>query len=158
MSMRTWSVGLGMLVGLGLLPPLGVGDKQLSLGWAPAAQAGKGKEKKMKFEIYEDKAKEYRWRLKAPNGLILATSGEGYKNKADCKKLVEQIQAGVAKGKYEFELYVDKAKEHRWRLKAPSGGKIVGASSEGYKAKADAQKAIDSIKAGAAKADVEEVK
>lgn len=39
----------------------------------------------MKFEIYQDKAGEFRWRLKAANGETIADSGEGYKEKRDCK-------------------------------------------------------------------------
>ena len=35
-----------------------------------------------KFEIYTDKAGEYRWKLKATNGRQIASSGEGYKTKA----------------------------------------------------------------------------
>lgn len=38
-----------------------------------------------------------------------------------------------------FEVYKDKRGEFRWRRKA-SNGQIVGASSEGYKSKADCQK------------------
>ena len=37
-----------------------------------------------------------------------------------------------------WEFYTDKRGEHRWRRKA-SNGQIVGASSEGYKAKGDAE-------------------
>lgn len=37
-----------------------------------------------------------------------------------------------------FELYQDRRGEWRWRRKA-SNGKIVGASCEGYKARADAE-------------------
>ena len=36
-----------------------------------------------KFEVYTDKAGEFRFRLKAANGQIIATS-EGYKAKASC--------------------------------------------------------------------------
>lgn len=32
----------------------------------------------MKFHIYQDKRGEWRWRLKARNGRIVADSGEGY--------------------------------------------------------------------------------
>ena len=39
----------------------------------------------MKFEIYRDESGEWRWRLKAVNGLIIAVSGEGYVNKEDCR-------------------------------------------------------------------------
>ena len=36
------------------------------------------------FEVYEDKAGEWRWRLRASNAKIIANSSEGYKNKQDC--------------------------------------------------------------------------
>lgn len=35
------------------------------------------------FELYRDSQREYRWRLLARNGRNIATSGEGYANKAD---------------------------------------------------------------------------
>jgi uncharacterized protein len=54
-----------------------------------------------------------------------------------------------------FEVYKDRKEEFRWRLKAGNGA-ILGTSSEGYKAKADCHKAIESIKAGAATAKVED--
>lgn len=48
-------------------------------------------EKNPKFEMYTDKAGEYRFRLKAKNGQIIAT-GEGYKAKAGCKNGIESIR------------------------------------------------------------------
>lgn len=48
-------------------------------------------EKNPKFEIYTDKAGEFRFRLKAKNGQIIAT-GEGYKAKAGCKNGIESIR------------------------------------------------------------------
>ena len=44
-----------------------------------------------KFEIYVDNAGEFRFRLKARNGEIIAT-GEGYKSKAGCLNGVESIR------------------------------------------------------------------
>ncbi len=44
-----------------------------------------------KFEIYADKAGEFRFRLKAKNGEIIAT-GEGYKAKPSCKNGIESIR------------------------------------------------------------------
>lgn len=44
-----------------------------------------------KFEVYTDKAGEFRFRLKARNGEIIAT-GEGYKTKAACLNGVESIR------------------------------------------------------------------
>ena len=44
-----------------------------------------------KFEVYADKAGEFRFRLKARNGEIVATS-EGYKTKASCLNGVESVK------------------------------------------------------------------
>ena len=45
----------------------------------------------MKIEIYEDTAGEWRWRLKAANGKIVATGGEGFVTKSNCRESVENI-------------------------------------------------------------------
>ncbi len=46
--------------------------------------------KNPKFEIYEDKAGEFRFRLKATNGQVIAVS-EGYKAMASCKNGIESV-------------------------------------------------------------------
>ena len=43
-----------------------------------------------KFEIYNDKAGEFRFRLKAKNGEVILAS-EGYKSKAGCKNGIESV-------------------------------------------------------------------
>ena len=43
-----------------------------------------------KYEIYADKAGEFRFRLKAKNGEIIATS-EGYKTKASCQNGIASV-------------------------------------------------------------------
>jgi len=48
-----------------------------------------------KFEVYKDKAGEFRFRLKAGNGEIIATS-EGYTAKASCLKGIESVKANAA--------------------------------------------------------------
>lgn len=52
---------------------------------------GYATEKNPKFEVYEDKAGEYRFRLTATNGQTIATS-EGYKAKAGCLNGVESVK------------------------------------------------------------------
>ncbi|MBQ7278429.1 MAG: YegP family protein [Clostridia bacterium] len=47
--------------------------------------------KNPKFEVYKDKAGEFRFRLKAANGEIILT-GEGYKAKAGCLKGIDSIR------------------------------------------------------------------
>lgn len=48
-------------------------------------------QKHPKFEVYTDKAGEYRFRLKASNGQIIAV-GEGYKAKASCLNGIESVK------------------------------------------------------------------
>ncbi|MBQ9488413.1 MAG: YegP family protein [Lachnospiraceae bacterium] len=58
------------------------------------AVEGYATEKNPKFEIYTDKAGEYRFRLKAANGQIIAT-GEGYKAKKSCENGIESVKKNV---------------------------------------------------------------
>ncbi|MBQ4578247.1 MAG: YegP family protein [Clostridia bacterium] len=48
-------------------------------------------QKHPKFEIYTDKAGEFRFRLKATNGQIIAVS-EGYKAMASCQNGIESVK------------------------------------------------------------------
>lgn len=48
-------------------------------------------EKNPKFEVYADKAGEFRFRLKATNGQVIATS-EGYKSKSGCMNGIESVK------------------------------------------------------------------
>ncbi len=48
-----------------------------------------------KFEVYADKAGEFRFRLKAKNGLIVAVS-EGYKELKTCLNGVESVKKNAA--------------------------------------------------------------
>ncbi len=124
------------------------------LGFAGRTAAA---EPEMKFELYKDKAEMFRWRLKSANGEILATPGQGYKSMADAKAGIELVKKSGNDEKLKYEVYGDDKKEYRWRLKA-GNGQIVAAASEGYKKKGDADKAVDSIRATVAKAEVVSVK
>ena len=44
-----------------------------------------------KFEIYEDKAGKFRFRLKAKNGELICVSEDGYATKASCKLGCESV-------------------------------------------------------------------
>lgn len=89
---------------------------------------------KDKFEVYQDKRGEWRWRRKASNGQIVGAASEGYKSKADAE--ANMNRGPNPKDKWEF--YTDKRGEFRWRRKAVNGN-IIGASSEGYKSEKDAK-------------------
>ena len=98
--------------------------------------------------------------LKATNGEVIATS-EVYKSKTSClggvksvaknapvANVEDQTVEGWEKAKCpKFEMYVDKAGEFRFRLKATNGQVI--ATSEGYAAKASCENGIASVKKNA---------
>lgn len=87
-----------------------------------------------KWEIYQDRKKEYRWRRKATNGNIVGASSESYTKEKDCIANAERHgMNGKSGGKTDkWEIYKDKKGEFRWRRRS-SNGNIVGASTESYK-------------------------
>ena len=103
--------------------------------------------------------------LKAPNGEIILTS-EVYSSLASCKNGIESVRTNAPIAAVEdqtidgfdteknpkFEIYLDKAGEYRFRLKARNG-EIIGVS-EGYKAKASCKNGVESVKKNAPDADV----
>ena len=105
--------------------------------------------------------------LKAGNGEVIATS-EVYKSLNSCRNgaasvkknapianLEDQTAEEYAKEKCpKFEMYIDKAGEYRFRLKATNGQTI--ATSEGYGAKAGCLNGIDSVKRNAPDAEIAE--
>ena len=117
-----------------------------------------------KFVVKEVKTG-YKFDLKAGNGEIIATS-EVYTSEASCLKGVESVRKNAAIANLEdqtvenfetatnpkFEVYVDKAGEFRFRLKARNGEII--ATGEGYKAKASCLNGIDSIRRNAPEAEI----
>jgi uncharacterized protein YegP (UPF0339 family) len=122
---------------------------------AGTAQGAKAAGRALKFETYTDAKGEYRWRLRAGNGQVIATSGQGYKDKRDRTSAIERIKKDARTLK--FEQYADAGGGLRWRLKS-SNGQIIASSGQGYKDKRDCENAIDVIKAGAQGAKVEESK
>ena len=59
-------------------------------------------EKHPKFEIYTDKSGEYRFRLKATNGQIIAVS-QSYTALASCANGVESVKKNAADAAIEYE-------------------------------------------------------
>jgi len=144
-----------MLLGLGTVMALWLGWSGAPAPYSGGLAAAHAGGDKLKFEIYQDAAKEYRWRLKGTDDKVLATAGQGFVAKADCRKSVDRMINNL--DKQTFEVYQDKGKDYRWRLKA-TNGQVVAASGGSYPTKADCDKAIDAIKTGAPKADVSELK
>ena len=51
-----------------------------------------------KFEVYKDKAGEYRFKLKAANGEIIAVS-EGYSSKTSCMNGIQSVMKNASSAK-----------------------------------------------------------
>lgn len=105
--------------------------------------------------------------LKAGNGEVIATS-EVYTTESACKNGIESVRKNAAVANLEdqtaenvetvtnpkFEVYIDKAGEYRFRLKARNGEII--AVSEGYKAKPSCLNGIESVRKNAPDAEIVE--
>ncbi len=48
------------------------------------------------FELYRDQDRQFRWRLRAGNGRIIADSGEGYVRRIDCEHGIELLKTETA--------------------------------------------------------------
>lgn len=116
-----------------------------------------------KFVVKETKTG-IKFDLKAGNGEVIATS-EVYTAEKSClngiesvkKNCVADVEDQTVEGYAElknpkFEVYLDKAGEFRFRLKARNGEII--ATSEGYKAKASCLNGIESVKKNAPDAEI----
>ena len=116
-----------------------------------------------KFEIKNTKTG-IKFSLKAGNGEIIAIS-EIYTTEAACRKGIESVKTNALSPVEDqtvdpievlkhpkYEVYLDKAGEYRFRLKARNGEII--AVGEGYKAKNSCLNGIESIKRNAPEAPV----
>ena len=113
-----------------------------------------------KFVISAAKSGGFKFNLKAGNGEVIATS-QVYKSLASCKNGISSVQKNAAVASTEvqtvegfkaeknpkFEIYQDKKKEYRFRLKA-ANGQII-ATGEGYKELKSCKNGITSIKKNA---------
>lgn len=111
------------------------------------------------FEVYEDAAGEFRYRVRAENGQIVAASGEGYASEDGAADAADRVQTYAPEadvldiGEAAFEVYEDQAGETRWRLRHRNGN-VLADSGEGYAERTDAWNGIESVKWNAPAADV----
>jgi len=119
------------------------------------AEAG---ESQATFEVFEDDAGEFRWRLVHDNGNIIADSGEGYTRRRDAERAIGGVQTNAGPGEYlafdptSFEIYRDVAGEWRWRL-VHKNGNVLADGGEGYSRRRDARRAVDRLQERVADAD-----
>ena len=117
--------------------------------------------------VMKETASGFRFNLKAGNGETIAVS-ETYTSEAACKNGIASVQKNAPAAAVEdqtvadfevqkhpkFEVYLDKAGEYRFRLKA-TNGQII-ATGESYKAKPGVLNVIESIQKNAPDAKIVE--
>jgi len=106
-----------------------------------------------KFEVYKDKAGEFRFALKASNGQTVLT-GEAYKTKSACLGGIESVKKNCLK-ETAFEIYQDKKGGYRFRLLA-ANKEIIG-QGEAYASKSGCAKGIESVRKNASDSIIAEV-
>ena len=47
------------------------------------------------IEFYQDAANEWRWRIKAANGRVIAASSEGYVNESDARQNIKDVAFAI---------------------------------------------------------------
>lgn len=103
-----------------------------------------------KFEIYKDKAGEFRFRLKAGNGQTIL-AGEGYKAKSGCLNGVESVKKN-APDDARYERKTTESGKYRFNLK--SGNNQVIGTSESYETEKARDGGIESVKKNAPDASI----
>jgi len=106
-----------------------------------------------KFEVYEDKAGEFRFRLKAGNGEIVLTS-EGYKSKSSAMNGIESVKTNAGDPGM-FDSKETKGGKFRFSLKAKNH-QVIG-TSENYNSASARDNGIGAVGRAAVGAKVVEV-
>ena len=68
---------------------------------AGASGEADGEARTSRFEVYEDRAGEWRWRLRHWNGNIIADGGEGYASKSNAKRAVRSVMRSAPTARIE---------------------------------------------------------
>ena len=105
------------------------------------------------FEIYKDKAGEYRFRLKASNGEIILAS-EGYKAKSGCKNGIASVMKNSSSAS-RFEKTETRTGKARFNLRA-GNNQVIG-TSESYNTTAARDNGIKSVMKKAPKAVIKDL-
>ena len=106
-----------------------------------------------KFELYTDKAGEYRFRLKAGNGEIILAS-EGYKQKASALNGIDSVKKNSAVDE-RYERKDSASGKPMFNLKA-TNGQVIG-TSETYSSSRARDNGIASVMKNAPEATVEDM-
>ncbi|SFW13745.1 YegP family protein [Nitrosovibrio sp. Nv17] len=103
-----------------------------------------------KFEIYKDRAGEFRFRLKAGNGQSILVS-EGYKAKSGCTNGIASVRTH-APDDARYERKTTDGGKFRFNLKS-ANHQVIG-TSESYESEAARDNGIESVKKNAPDASI----
>ena len=106
-----------------------------------------------KFEIYKDKAGEFRFRLKASNGQNIMGS-EGYKAKDSCKNGIASVKKNASDDS-RFEKKESGTGKYSFNLKAKNN-QVIG-TSQSYDSTESRDGGIESVKNNAPDATVDDI-
>ena len=104
-----------------------------------------------KPEVTSDRVGEYRWRLRAPSGRVTVRGVRRFSTERGARESFARARkyAPLADpldiGRAAFELFVDSAGEHRWRLRHRNGIVLLD-SAEGYDTRRDARDAVERVR------------
>jgi uncharacterized protein YegP (UPF0339 family) len=82
-------------------------------------QAGANLVAALKYEVHQDRAGEWRWRLIASNSKKIADSGEGYKKKSDCLNAINLVKLSLGAPVVELA----QLRPYRWASEVQSGAR-----------------------------------
>jgi uncharacterized protein YegP (UPF0339 family) len=103
------------------------------------------------FQLYQDDAGAFRWRLTADNNQVIAVASEGYVNKGAAERGIEIVKLGKA----DYMVLQDKAGQWRWRSEVTNGN-VIATAGQGYVTTRDCERGIQLVRDLARKAPVKE--
>ncbi len=147
---------------------------ELEMGWEGDAAdiETDAQASKATFEVYEDAAEEWRWRLRHRNGNVIADGSEGYASRQKADQGLDSVKTNApgahvvdlsrdeeapdeGGSKATFEIFEDTAEEWRWRL-VHDNGNIIADGGRGYSSKQKCKQGLESVRKNALGAPVED--
>jgi uncharacterized protein len=95
----------------------------------------------VRFEVYADKADEYRWRLWSGSAKV-AASGESFDSKFNAERAANGFKAAAASASYST---FGTGTSWFWHAKAPNG-KIIASGGESFGSESNAKRAYENVR------------
>jgi uncharacterized protein YegP (UPF0339 family) len=136
----------------------GYSSRQKAKQGIESVQANVAEGGNAEFDIYEDEAGEYRFRLVHGNGNIIAAGAPGHDSKSGAIEAADTLLEHAAAahvldiGSAAFEIYEDEAGKWRWRLRHRNGN-IMAASTDDYAERSGAEASLNVVKQHAPEAE-----